>query len=156
MKTCLSAILVLLLGVLSTEAQDGRRDFSLTIGADATVKAGEPIGLSIKTTNTSNHEISTARIQNPIGGHFEYDVRDDKGTPVAETESLRQLKAKQSLSFEGRRSFSVYLGKLKPGDTEQELVWVNQFYDMSRPGKYSIQVTKGPVSSNTIIVIVTP
>jgi hypothetical protein len=93
MKICLLLVPVLLLGVLSAAAQDGRRDFSLTIGTDATVKAGEPIGLSIKTTNTSNHEISMARIQNPIGGYFEFDVRDDKGTPVAETNSLRQLKA---------------------------------------------------------------
>src|ERR1017187_7875845 len=73
---------------------------------------------------------------------FDYvmDVRDESGTPVPETEHLRQMKEglRSGLPIMGRN----IMGTLKPHERAQDTIEVSYFYDLSRQGEYSVQVQR--------------
>jgi hypothetical protein len=87
---------------------------------------------------------------------YEYDVRDDGGNLVP--------KAVRSAPEEGN-GWSGIPRAIKPGETcEARGGSIDHLYDMTRPGKYTIQVSRrisndpkdGVVKSNIITVTVTP
>jgi len=47
-------------------------------------------------------------------------------------------------------------GESQPLQFAADTIAVNGYRDMGRPGKYTIQVREGKVSSNTVTVTVTP
>ena len=94
---------------------------------------------------------------------FDYvmDVRDESGTPVPETEHLRQMKEglRSGLPIMGRN----IMGTLKPHERAQDTIEVSYFYNLSRPGEYSVQVQrefpeigKEPLKSNRLELAITP
>jgi hypothetical protein len=112
--------------------------------------------------NVVNHSNQTLHysLTNP-GFDYVMDVRDESGTPVPETEHRRQMKEglRGGLPIMARN----IMGALKPHERAQDTIEVSYFYDLSRPGEYSLQVQrefpeigKEPLTSNRLELAITP
>jgi hypothetical protein len=123
-----------------------------------TVKVGEEVGINIVKRNTSIQREEDCTIShNSMTGlddKFQYDVRDSSGNPVG------KLAIKSPEPFTMGPSHGC---TLKPGQSQASVATMTRLYDLSRPGKYTIQVSQpvsdnpedGVVKSNTIVVTVT-
>jgi hypothetical protein len=129
--------------------------FSVTISAsNKVVKAGSPVDLKIRMTNTSNSEISLGAgiwVYGNINPFYTYDCRDEKGKLVKKDYAV--------VATLGDRAKPT----LKPGEFQEEIITVSNACDLSRLGKYTIEVSTIDrddakhrlVSSNMITVTVT-
>jgi hypothetical protein len=141
--------------------------FSITINAPDVISAGSEPKLSIVLKNTSDHEIMLGRSVQPDQGelHHDVEVRDDKGDLAPETEYHRKIKGRLP-TIPGKAPpppnvSSVIFIPMKPGETRKDDLTLSKLYDLGKPGKYTIQLsrfdedTKAVVKSNTITVNVT-
>ena len=129
--------------------------FSVTISAsNEVVKAGSPMDLEIRMTNTSNGEISLGAgiwVYGNIDPFYAYDCRDEKEKLVKKDYAV--------VATLGDRATPT----LKPGEFREEVVTVSNACDLSRSGKYTIEVSRIDrddakhrlVKSNKVTVIVT-
>lgn len=169
-------------------AKPAKPAFSLRISAAQNViKAGSELRLTIVATNISDHDISLLRGKGEAEGEFNYmiDARNDKGSAPSRTKYGNQLQGKdvsepkdsaQAKNAEtqpagndaGPQTFqetvivsSDVLLTIQPGETLTDVIIVNKLFDLSQPGKYSIQAqradpdSKMVVKSNIITVTVT-
>ena len=148
-------------------AQAASQPFAITISplhdgdsSSDVIKAGEPLALTVTLVNNSHKAVSIPNMDLDL--YYTIDVRDEHGNTAPETEEARKMREAAS-SPNYRRWRSGVMGKLKPHDKSTDKLLVTQYWDMSRPGKYTIQVErqlpeelgKGSVKSNTITVTVT-
>jgi len=131
--------------------------FSLTISTPREiVKTGSNLELLVKLTNNTNHEI-TLHSRNTYCD-YTFEVRDSNGHSAPETEQKRKLNC-SAYPVAGRH----VIIQLKPGEHHEDLVFMNYLFDMNRPDKYNVRLTRdipkelgqGQVSSNTIAMTVT-
>ena len=145
--------------------QSAKPDISVTISAMQTVvKADSEVKVGIILTNISNHEVSLAKdnAQNLGEAHNKIEVRDEKGNlaPEAKYVGILDGKAPNDVIFMPLGSSAPH--SLKPGETLKDAIIASKLFDLSKPGKYTIQVqrtdeaTKTVVRSNTITLTVTP
>lgn len=131
--------------------------FSLTIETKkSTVKAGSAVWVEVKMENKSDHDLSVYRAisgdLDQCGWVYRVHIRDTKGVEPSQT------KFAQSVGVGGSGGYIP----LRPEKTITDRCNVAKLYDLSRPGKYTIQVerldeqSKAFVESNTITVTVTP
>ena len=124
---------------------------------ESSVKSGNAIWVDVTVENKSDHDLLVYRelvgAEDDQGGYVYYvDVRDDKGGKPQPTKFLEK---KSGIGSGG------YID-LKYGKTLTDRVNVCKLFDLSRPGKYSIQIyrkdtTDGTtLTANTITVTVTP
>jgi hypothetical protein len=118
--------------------QPSPQPFSIAIApATAAVKAGEEVYIKIHMTNKSDHNVDCSSVYvNGVDRRYYYAVRDNNGNSVKRPIENLEL-------YPG----SIQLCTLKPGESTtggSRVSWLN---DVSRPGKYVIQVSRG-VSSN--------
>jgi hypothetical protein len=123
----------------------------ITISAPATAKSGSAIRISATVKNTAKFDI---RFEYPSGDPLTcvVAVRDAAGNPVADTDQGRKLKAEHT-SWQGQPVSYA----LNPGESQTRECAVSDLYDMSPPGKYSIQVQQldgRAVHSNVVTVTV--
>jgi hypothetical protein len=126
-------------------------------GRDGTgvVIAGSPVCILIDLRNNSDRVVSSMSIDYPP--YYILDVRDEEGYPASETKFTRELRDPNHRGFG-----SGILNQYKPGDSWKEELTITLYYEMSRPGKYTIQVERklpeelgvGTVKSNTITITV--
>jgi hypothetical protein len=128
------------------------------------VKAGSPVRVKITTTNTSDREV----VYYETGPwHYNIYVRDATGAYAPDTpEGL----GKHPWSPRRTGGGGVFSGPsfrfrlaIGPGKKQEDEVDVTKEYDLSKPGKYTVQLerpdpeNKGQwLRSNTITVTVTP
>jgi len=150
---------VLTCALLAGAGIGARQPFSLSIlRPQGPFRPGSPVELMVTLTNRSVGEI-VIRDRNRWCD-YELEVRDNSGQRPSETSYKRELKC--------NNKFVVTTGKnsirtLKPRESYSDLMIVNQQYDLSRPGKYTIQVSRaipqelggGNVESNVIGFTVT-
>lgn len=143
--------------------------FSLAIStAKGVVKTGSPIQIDITVKNVSDHGISlsTFYIRPNVETSDRVTIVDADGSKSLETELARRSLGHSTPEDESR-SPTVVTGKLvflnlKAGQSFTYQLNVNELYDLSVPGKYSIQIERlndeGNVSvkSNKITVTVIP
>jgi len=119
-------------------------------------KAGAEVGIHVVKTNTSKYDEDWSDLPNGMASSFDkyrYDVRDSNGNPVGE----RVIEPADSAATHAKYH------KLAPGESQFTIASITTLYDLSRPGKYTIQVSQpvsdniqdGVVKSNTISVTVT-
>jgi hypothetical protein len=72
---------------------------------------------------------------------------------VPETEEAQKMREPRKGSFEGG---SMTDSSLPPHQTITDEIGVSAYRDMSRPGKYTIQLRQGGVKSNVVTVTVEP
>jgi len=138
------------LGQTSPETKSPALPFTVTITGPSEIKTGVEVDVRVTITNTSNHDVSAGSFYvDGVDTGYTYDVRDSAGNPAQ----------KKSIVMSG----SIKFGRLKPGESAEEGTLVNRVFNMTRPGRYTIQVSrqvgdsKGTVvKSNTITVTVTP
>ncbi len=156
-------ICALLFGaMLSSElasAQSPSPPFSITLSAEKpVVKAGSDVFIQIQMTNTSNHSIDCTRVaSNGLDKAYEYELRDKSGAAISAIPRKHP---------EIGEPFSAWPCVLKPGEsTTKDDALISKLFDLSRPGKYVVQVSRliagdhkeqGMVKSNSITITVTP
>lgn len=127
--------------------------FSISICARHTeIRAGTPVEIRIRFTNTSDHEISASQfyVDGGLNSGYDYYVLDANGKSAKKKEIVM--------------AGSLDLASLNPGESRDDGSLVSRAYDMTRPGKYVIQVSRrvssnpkdGVVKSNKIVVTLTP
>jgi hypothetical protein len=149
---------------------------SLTIDAtEETVKSGSGVKLVITLANQLDRDIVVWLSAIGAEGTYRVDVRDEKKNPPPDTKLglLRNghVDAKDLDRDLGRFGFTPeelvgtrgpFPFTLKAGQSFTQSLLVTSLYDMTKPGKYSIQIVKerdeGGVfaKSNTVTVAVTP
>ncbi len=170
LKSLLLAATVAILGAKLVEG--AQPPFSVTIASsgDAILagpgvqKAGSPIFLLVTLANNSTRTVSIPSFDRD---YYRIDVRDEQGKTVPETDEVRKMREETSAptnSIRDRKTSKGLIGDLKPHTAANETIEVSSYYDMSHPGKYTIQLTRqlpeelgpGVVKSNRITVTVTP
>jgi len=144
----------------SASAQPPQPPFSITISAEKTeVKTGSEVFIKIQMKNTSGHEVDCSMAPtNGWDAAYQYDVRDTHG-------NLAERKLLAPGHPEIKEDSSIWPCILKPGESNNFDSYIGRRNDMSRPGKYVVQVSRlivsghkesGMVKSNTITITVTP
>ena len=134
---------------VKTATEQPRYSLSIAARPDV-VRSGEKIAIQIAMTNTSDTTIGMHRDMQDR--NYMVDVFDTSGKAMRDTERGRQWKHDG-----GRRQvISGPMDRLRPGDTTTGELVISDLYDMSRPGKYSVQVRRVAVKSNIVTITVTP
>jgi len=136
--------------------QTVKSPWSIEISTDRpTVAAGSDVYIRVKLTNISDEVVDCSTFD--LGGgtdrYYQFDVRDENGAPVKK----RDLSEPYPGSWRGKCD-------LEPGKTLESTKLVSWLHDLSKPGKYRIQISRrisdGPnpqyVKSNTITITVLP
>lgn len=170
----------------SAMGQSGQPSFSLAISTSSdVVKAGSEVRVKISLVNRSDHDIGlNVERTCPCGeAHANIEVQDEKGVraPLTRRGHIMRGEAVDSVAegptgtqtgnaaqpAPGRVEDDLVVGSdffytLQPGKALNDVILANKLYDLSKPGKYSIQVSrfdpesKTTVTSNTITVTVVP
>lgn len=155
-------LLVLVGGVLEVcRSQSGRSEqaqppFSISIQAlHSEVSVGTPIELTIRLKNTSNHDLNgSSAYYGGVDYGYDYEVK---------TESGRIIRPKSGPGDENPPHASLRLTTLKSGETAEENTAVPSEFELSKPGKYQIQVSRqvpgepqSVIKSNVITFKVVP
>ena len=77
---------------------------------------------------------------------FRFEVRDEHGNLVP----------KRTYPYEELRTGKVIFRTIRTGETLTQNQTVSAQYDMRKPGKYTIQVSRDDIKSNIVTVTVTP
>lgn len=155
---------LVLLGVAGiAHAQTEKQPFTITLKAETPqVKVGGQVNIDIIMTNTSDHEIACDSYwYDSVDQNYRYSVVYEDGKPTAKIVRKTPSNTDPCIA--------------QPGESKQSGGAVSQIFDFSRPGKYTIQVSrpiwgddqrpdrvgtteKNPpeVKSNTITVTVLP
>jgi hypothetical protein len=150
-------ILIILAACAGTSAQNSTTPFALTLEAEENpVQADSEVKVDITLRNSSNRAMYTTMGLSEVD--YALDVRDSQNRKPPETEYARNLKGRAY--FFNETTFYLQPGESLP---KAPLV-VSKFYDLSRPAKYAIQVSRavpkelggGTIKSNTLTVTVTP
>ena len=107
--------------------------FTVSVSAaKSQIVAGDPVDLVVIMTNTSDHDVDcTYSYSNALDRNYLYAVTDQNGQPVRRIEK------------EHHGGSDVWPCILKPGQsTRTGGGRISVLYDFSRPGKYSIQVSR--------------
>ena len=138
--------------------QAAKAPFTIEISTDRpAVKAGSEVSIKVHLTNTSKRVLDcSGTISNMTGvdPNYVFEVRDDANRAVP----LRVYE------HPGLATGQPISRSLKPGESFTDEQEVSRLIDMSRPGKYVIQVSRrasenkkdGVVKSNIITVRITP
>jgi hypothetical protein len=145
-------------------SQTARQPFTITLSTDMpTIKAGEPVYVDVVMRNTSDHDVDCTTWQNnALDKNYQYDVTFEDGKPARNIDKHTT-------------SSSTWPCILKPGKSDTPSGgMLSTIFDFSRPGKYTIQVTRKiwgdenrpetshsdyhqpDVKSNTIVITVVP
>jgi hypothetical protein len=134
-------------------------------GPQKPVKAGSEVKVEIVLKNTSDRELTVGRTNavSQAECHYLIEVRDNQGQPAPDTEFGRRIMGRET-----KKRVILYWGDayftLKPNETLEDEAVASKLYDLSRPGKYIVQVSRvvpkelggGVVKSNPVTVTVTP
>jgi hypothetical protein len=116
--------------------------FSVTLGAPKDpLKSGAKLILRVTVTNTSDHNIAFKRTNNPVSNEefrYQIEVRDADGRPAQPSAQVRALEG-QVTEIEDLDNHAYWL---KPGESYSDDLEITKLYDLSRPGKYTVSVSK--------------
>jgi len=153
---CASTLCILASTVLAGLSPQAPQPFSLTIEpVQKTYHPASQVEVKLTLTNTSSFQI-TVRDTNPWCD-YALEVHDSRGQSAPETAYKRGLRCDFQVTA-GRNLITI----LKPGQSYHDALSVNEVYDLSRPGKYFVQVLRqipkelggGTIKSNAITIAV--
>ena len=132
------------------------KPFSITVTpVRARVISGDPVELEIVLRNTSDQDVwAGAAFDGGIDASYEYDVRDSSGNPAPLRERHKTAETR-----------SVIMSPpLKPGASKEEKTDLDPWFDLTKPGEYTIQLSRRlnggaddpALKSNVITVTVVP
>lgn len=128
----------------------GEKPFELFITTEnPTVLADADVWINVSLKNISHQAIPEGVMYKDgieLDSTFRFEVRDEHGNLVP----------KRSYAFEELRTGKVIFRTILAGQTLTQNQRVSAQYDMRRPGKYTIQVSREGIKSNILTVTVTP
>ena len=158
MRTLFALLLTGACGVFVIgQGQSPKQPFAIVISAvESTVKARSSVPIKVQMTNTSSQDLDASGNWSDLTGadpNYVFDVRDSTGKLAP-----KRVYEHPELQF-GKAIFRT----VGPGGSITDTPDISRQYDMSRPGKYTIQVRreipkglgKGTVKSNVITVTIT-
>jgi len=128
----------------------------------AVVKAGSDVVVEVEMKNISQVDVPDgAPLTGGASTGFRWQVRDSSGKQVAMTDYGIQANHLASSSGEPHMwAGSFFSAPLAPGKVITQRLALTKEYDLSKPGKYTIQATRGDaqtdVKSNVITLTVIP
>jgi hypothetical protein len=158
MRSVAAVAVVLLLAAFPTPsaAQHSQSQFVVTIipsqngitpGVAVWTK-GVPVFFIIHMTNNSEQTLHFSLVDSGID--FRTIVLDSNGNRVPETDAYRELRERyksSSLVIE-----SLALIELKPDETCTATIDLSYLFDLSRPGKYTVQIERdSPLSTGVVV-----
>lgn len=151
------AVLITLTFLFGTNLPQGtNQPLSLSIsGPQQAVKIGSEIKVRTNLTNVTNHVI-TLHDRVPACD-YPLEVRDESGNLAPETDYRRHLNC--NARFNESRNILV---TLKPHESREDEIIINQLFQLNSPGNYSVQVSRKipkelgsePIKSNTLTITV--
>jgi len=158
--------MIMVLGVGVGLAETAQRSFTFDVGTQEIAKVGSPIVLKIQLKNISDHDLTRMSLpgaadHGEIVG-FRPTVRDAEGKEPPLTQWGRQVFGR---TFPGEPDLvlnAVGVVPLQPGESWKTQINLNKLYDLSAPGKYTVQIRyyddehKEWVTSKTVTVAVVP
>ncbi len=135
----------------------GDKPFKIAITVEnPTLVAGADVSIKVSLTNTSNQGAPEGVMYKDgieLDSTFRFEVRDEHG----------KLVPKRTYPHEELRTGKVIFRTISAGETITQEQRVSALYDMRKPGKYTIQVSRGvsdnpkdDIKSNVVTVTVTP
>jgi hypothetical protein len=124
---------ILMLGLTGVSyPQTSKQPFTITISTDKPeVKSGDGVYIDVVMKNTSDHDVDCAiNGQNALDRNYQYEVLDDDGKALP--------KIVRSHHVPG----NLFPCIIKPGETSSSGGLISILYDFTRPGKYTIQVSR--------------
>ena len=138
--------------------QSNNPPFKIAITTESpTVVAGSDVWIKVSLTNTSDHDVNEGAMyitEINLDSTFRFEVRDERG----------KLVPKRTYPHPELRTGYPVNRSISPGQTFTQEQRVSALYDMRKPGKYTIQVSRrasdnpkdGELKSNLVTVTVTP
>lgn len=118
------------------------------------VKARDRIRLFIDCKNISDQPILIGEeLKNPKMADLRYpvQVRDEKGSLAPETKWGRRVRTgKDDPGKETVQVGSYHERYVQPGETYTDGIELNGLYDLSQPGKYTVQIVKIDENGNVV------
>jgi hypothetical protein len=149
----------LIFGVLSSLATafGAEPELSLKLSvAQGVARVGAEVRIKIVLTNMTDHEILIGRYNHPDGPEFEYrfDVRDSQNREVPLTKYGRALNGTPDSGDERHDcgDCSSFVETVEPHQTTYDEIVISKIYDLSKPGKYIIQVSRQQAEASHMIV----
>jgi hypothetical protein len=148
--------LILVAVCVASSSQSATAPFTLTLEAEENpIRAGSEVKVDITLRNSSSREMHISYGLSELDYAFE--VRDSQNRIPPETEFAR--KSKGRAHFSNDQVFALQPGESLP----KALLVLTKFYDMSHPGRYTVQMSRavprdlggGTIKSNTITISVT-
>jgi len=148
--------------------QTAKRSFTLVISADSSiVKQGSPISIKIELRNISDHNIGwTMAPGGDLHGEiigFPPILRDVQGREPPLTKWGRKVLGRGGAPDDAPLvRNAVFRYEMPPGKVMKTEIRLDEVYDLTSPGKYTIQVShydednKEEAKSNTLTITVTP
>jgi hypothetical protein len=128
-------VVVTFLGILFPTFAQKSTPFRLVLDSPhSAVKRGEDLTVRVTLENTSPRPIAVSESVGEIQSQYLFEVWDSQGNVPPETERARKLK--------GPVTSSDVIHTLQPGGKLQNEIVLTQLYDISRSGKYTIQVSR--------------
>ncbi|MGA9056701.1 MAG: hypothetical protein WB763_09360 [Terriglobia bacterium] len=161
MRILTAMVIVVALAVLAPcQDRQARKPFTIAISAGSSAtKAGSSVDINIRLTNNSSEPLDCSGSFYDLTGqdsNFIYEVRDEHGRMVS----------KRAYPHPELAAGKAILGRtIRPGESITESQDVGRIYDMTKPGKYVIQVSRpvsftnqkaGVVKSNKATITVAP
>jgi hypothetical protein len=149
--------------ILGAPAWAAEPEFSLAVSvAKDGVKAGAEVRLRILLTNLTDHQILIGRLLHPLGQENEYsfDVRDDQGRKVPLTRYGRAVNGTPDKGDERQDcgDCSGFGQDVEPHEKITDEIVISKIYDLTKPGKYTVQASRShriSRESETIVKILT-
>ncbi|MGA2834638.1 MAG: hypothetical protein ABSE55_16340 [Terracidiphilus sp.] len=132
-------------------------------------KTGEAIRVNVTVTNTSDHSVKLYKALGPDGQAEvanQIDVLDADGKKLSRIDGLAVQVRRQI--YHRQMPMSRTMIRLDPGQSNEDFLILNNLFDLSKPGKYTVTVGHGlrvdvpgsdpnlmNVPSNTITITVT-
>jgi hypothetical protein len=148
-------------GQSQTQSQNAKPKFAITISTPQGVfSVSSDIAVDISLTNRSGRKIKMYWPNNGEASDSEYVMRvfDESGKTPPRTRVGRNIIDNDP----GIRTGNIEIANRDVGDGEvlKHRLVITKFFDLSKPGKYTIQLERGEgetaVKSNTITATVTP
>lgn len=153
-------------GAADAQAADDQRraDYSLTISTGRTeFHPGEQVNVRVTLKNISERPLLAAKLTPPGAAdlHYKTYVYDESGSLASETKYGKMLRTDKGEN--GKETVIVENGGmlryLKAGESAEEDMTLNKLFDLSKPGKYTVQVqgrgdTEGLAKSNVITIVI--
>jgi hypothetical protein len=134
-------------------------DFSQDDAGDKMIHIGSAVSVRIRKTNLSDHEIQKTGPDNQAFGYI-FDLRDSNGVPVLPHKRRSPWIRGGGPSATAGTKETV----LQPGESKVDFAPLSDWYDLSKPGTYTLQISQrisgeassAVIQSNKITITLAP